>query len=128
MLANPTRTPTEEIARVLQLTAFSSNSSPPLPPPPSPGRSPDRSATPTASTCTLSSADPTPQPEAILHGLCLDAMAALPDEVEAMRKGHKNVLNKIIGQVIRESRGRADARSVRRLLEELIAGPTEKRK
>jgi len=47
-------------------------------------------------------------------------MAALPDEVAAVRNGHKGVLNKIVGRVMRESRGRADARSVRDLVEKLI--------
>jgi aspartyl-tRNA(Asn)/glutamyl-tRNA(Gln) amidotransferase subunit B len=55
-------------------------------------------------------------------------MVALPDEVAAVKQGHKNVLNKIVGLVMRESRGRADARSVRSLLVELIDGPTGKRK
>jgi len=120
MLANPSQTPTRQIATMLQLTAFSSastyleSSSPPLP-----STYASTSTSPTASTST----SPPPNPassENVLHSLCLDAMAALPDEVAAVRQGRTNVLNKIVGLVMRQSRGRADARSVRDLLQNLI--------
>ena len=66
--------------------------------------------------------------ENVLHSLCLDAMAALPDEVAAVRQGHKNVLNKIVGLVMRQSRGRADAKRVKGLLQNLIDEPTGEQK
>ncbi|KAF9478677.1 Glutamyl-tRNA amidotransferase B subunit [Pholiota conissans] len=55
-----------------------------------------------------------------LHALCTAAIAALPSEVAAVRAGNKNVLNKIVGHVMRASRGRADALVVRVLVEELV--------
>lgn len=55
-------------------------------------------------------------------------MAALPDEVAAVRQGHKNVLNKIVGLVMRQSRGRADAKRVKGLLQNLIDEPTGEQK
>ncbi|KAF8897888.1 Glutamyl-tRNA amidotransferase subunit B, mitochondrial [Infundibulicybe gibba] len=55
-----------------------------------------------------------------LRQLCNQALTALPSETAAARQGQKNVLNKIVGWVMRESRGRADAREVRRLVETII--------
>jgi aspartyl-tRNA(Asn)/glutamyl-tRNA(Gln) amidotransferase subunit B len=126
MLAKPSQMPTKRIAETLQLTAFSAASSPASSLPP---RSSISSSAPSSSTTAESTSSPpsTPQ-EDILHSLCRDAIAALPDEVEAVRTGHKNVLNKIVGRVMNESRGRADARNVRTLLEELIDRSTEKQK
>jgi aspartyl-tRNA(Asn)/glutamyl-tRNA(Gln) amidotransferase subunit B len=116
MIANPSQLPTKEIATMLQLTAFSSTSSSPSLPSPREFVSSTASSPPSNQVSS----------ENILHSLCLDAVSALPDEVAAVRQGNKNVLNKIVGRVMRESRGRADARSVRILLEELIDGPTGK--
>lgn len=93
MLANPSQTPTTQIAQELELTALSG---------------------PSSSTFTTS-------PEASeLHTLCSTAISALPNEVAALRKGNKNVLNKIVGRVMKDSRGRADAKAVRNLVEKLI--------
>ncbi|KAG6813033.1 hypothetical protein H0H92_014567 [Tricholoma furcatifolium] len=55
-----------------------------------------------------------------IRSICFDAIAALPAEVDAVRKGNKNVLNKIVGRVMRETRGRADAQAVKALLEAMI--------
>ncbi|KAJ7070007.1 Glutamyl-tRNA amidotransferase subunit B, mitochondrial [Mycena amicta] len=52
--------------------------------------------------------------------LCAQAIAALPSEAAAFRKGHNNVLNKILGWVMRESKGRADSQVVRQRLLELL--------
>ncbi|RDB20205.1 Glutamyl-tRNA(Gln) amidotransferase subunit B, mitochondrial [Hypsizygus marmoreus] len=103
MLANPSRTPTEQVAQELQLIALSQRSSSPS--------SPSASASISTTTDDASSE---------LRALCGDAIVALPDEVAAVRKGNKNVLNKIVGHVMKDSRGRADAKAVRALLEELI--------
>jgi aspartyl-tRNA(Asn)/glutamyl-tRNA(Gln) amidotransferase subunit B len=47
---------------------------------------------------------------------------AMPSEVSAARNGNKNVLNKIIGVVIKQSRGRLDARRVREVIEQMVFG------
>ncbi|KAF7365378.1 Glutamyl-tRNA(Gln) amidotransferase subunit B, mitochondrial [Mycena venus] len=52
--------------------------------------------------------------------LCAAAIAALPSEAEAFRNGHKNVLNKILGWVMKESRGRTDSKQVRERLISLL--------
>ncbi|CAK5269813.1 unnamed protein product [Mycena citricolor] len=51
---------------------------------------------------------------------CRTAILALPSEADAFRRGHQNVLNKIMGRVIKESRGRADAKLVRECLVALL--------
>jgi aspartyl-tRNA(Asn)/glutamyl-tRNA(Gln) amidotransferase subunit B len=60
-----------------------------------------------------------------LEQLCQEAITALPEEAEVVRKskgkGSKsNVINKLVGMVMKKSRGRADARAVRELLERMI--------
>lgn len=55
-----------------------------------------------------------------LERLCRDAMAAMPSEVAAVRGGNTNVLNKIVGRVMKASRGRADALATKTLLEKLV--------
>lgn len=52
--------------------------------------------------------------------LCTAAIAALPAEALAFRNGRKNVLNKILGWVMKESRGRADSTEVRERLVALL--------
>ncbi|KAJ7459694.1 glutamyl-tRNA amidotransferase [Mycena latifolia] len=52
--------------------------------------------------------------------LCVAAIAALPSEALAFRNGHKNVLNKILGWVMKESRGKADSAHVRERLMALL--------
>ncbi|KAJ7164627.1 glutamyl-tRNA amidotransferase [Mycena crocata] len=52
--------------------------------------------------------------------ICAAAIAALPSEAEAFRNGRKNVLNKILGWVMKESRGRADSQKVRKCLVALL--------
>ncbi|GLB34182.1 putative PET112 [Lyophyllum shimeji] len=94
MLANPSKTPTMQIATELQLTALEP--------------------------CPDSTSSDTPVHSPALRALCADAIAALPAESDAARKGNRNVLNKIVGRVMKDSHGRADAKAVRALLEELL--------
>jgi aspartyl-tRNA(Asn)/glutamyl-tRNA(Gln) amidotransferase subunit B len=61
-------------------------------------------------------------PDSELESLCAEAMDALPDEVRAMRRGSTNVVNKLVGRVMKSSRGRADATAVRAMLEKMILG------
>jgi len=100
MLDNPFQISTRQIAADLDLMALStvpSKSSPHM----------------LASTPATGSSD--------LNLLCGEAIRSLPDEVVAVREGNKNVLNKIVGRVMKDSRGRADAKTVKLLLEDLIA-------
>jgi len=98
MLATPSSASPTQIAHQLQLIALSS-------PSPSPSVSASQNGSPDE-----------------LHTLCIEAISALPDEAAAVRKGNKNVVHKIVGRVMKNSRGRADAQRVRILLEKLIMG------
>ncbi|KAI0353128.1 Glutamyl-tRNA-Gln amidotransferase B subunit [Trametes cingulata] len=55
-----------------------------------------------------------------LENWCRDAIAALPREAEAVRQGNVNVVNKIIGRVMKTSRGTAKAQDVRATLLKLL--------
>lgn len=65
----------------------------------------------------LSSSAASPTDE--LETLCLEAIAALPEEAVAMRKGNRNVMNKLVGWVMKSSKGRADAKAVKEVLERI---------
>jgi aspartyl-tRNA(Asn)/glutamyl-tRNA(Gln) amidotransferase subunit B len=95
MLMNPTSHTPTQLAKELQLTALSS--------------------TPDSSSSVSSSS-----PHFELQLLCEAAIHALPSEVTALRIGKKNVLNKIVGYVMKQSRGRADAKVVRKLVEKIV--------
>ncbi|TCD67512.1 hypothetical protein EIP91_012317 [Steccherinum ochraceum] len=56
-----------------------------------------------------------------LEEWCTQAIEAMPRESEAVRKGNMNVLNKLLGHVMRCSRGRADAQAARTALQRLLA-------
>ncbi|KAJ7175695.1 glutamyl-tRNA amidotransferase [Mycena filopes] len=58
--------------------------------------------------------------EVDVGALCVAAIAALPSEAAAFRNGHKNVLNKILGWVMKESRGRADSAQVKERLTSVL--------
>ena len=73
------------------------------------------SSTPSHGTSELS-------PSPALESLCAEAISAMPEEVGAIRRGRKNVVNKLVGRVMRSSRGRADATAVKELLEKMILG------
>ncbi|KAG6844528.1 hypothetical protein H0H87_006184 [Tephrocybe sp. NHM501043] len=98
MLANPSQALPQQIATELQLTAFQA--------------SPGSMSNLTSPGSSKFSSE--------IHVICADAIAAMPAEVNAVRKGNKNVLNKIVGRVMKDTRGRADARTLKALLEELI--------
>ncbi|KAG6861985.1 hypothetical protein C0995_009169 [Termitomyces sp. Mi166 len=93
MLANGSQTSTRQIAMELQLISFQASG-------------------PTS--CGTSSFSPD------LRTVCADAITALPEETDAVRKGRKNVLNKIVGRVMKDTRGRADAQAAKALLEKMI--------
>ena len=93
MLTNPTSYNPTQLAKELQLIALSSTH--------------DSSSQSTSSFSEL-------------QLLCDAAIQALPSEVSAFRAGNKNVLNKIVGHVMKQSRGRADAKVVRNLVEDIV--------
>nr|XP_033481109.1 glutamyl-tRNA(Gln) amidotransferase subunit B, mitochondrial [Epinephelus lanceolatus] len=53
-----------------------------------------------------------------LQSICQKVVDSHPDEVHAIRNGNKKVLNKLIGLVQKETKGRADPVLVRAILEE----------
>ncbi|KAG7221918.1 hypothetical protein INR49_016944 [Caranx melampygus] len=53
-----------------------------------------------------------------LHSICQKVVDLHPDEVHAIRKGNKKVLNKLMGLVQKETKGRADPVLVRKILQE----------
>ncbi|TFY69182.1 hypothetical protein EVG20_g3256 [Dentipellis fragilis] len=55
-----------------------------------------------------------------LGELCKEAITKLPEEAEAVRQGNTKVLNKLVGSVMKSSRGRADAQAVRSKLQEVL--------
>ncbi|KAG6330919.1 hypothetical protein ID866_8169 [Astraeus odoratus] len=57
---------------------------------------------------------------ALITQWCLDAINELPQQAEAVRKGNLPVLNKLVGKVMKTSKGRADAGKVRTMLLELL--------
>ncbi len=57
---------------------------------------------------------------ASLEKWCKDAIAALPEQAEAVRRGNPNVVNKIMGHVMKASRGTAKAQDVRAMLLKLL--------
>jgi aspartyl-tRNA(Asn)/glutamyl-tRNA(Gln) amidotransferase subunit B len=54
-----------------------------------------------------------------MRELCKQVMAKFTKWVEDYRK-NPNVLNSLLGQVMRESKGRADAQMVRKILLEML--------
>ncbi|TBU33054.1 Glutamyl-tRNA amidotransferase B subunit [Dichomitus squalens] len=57
---------------------------------------------------------------ASLEKWCREAIAALPQQAEAVRQGNPNVVNKIMGHVMKASRGTAKAQDVRAMLLKLL--------
>ena len=57
----------------------------------------------------------------VLQSLCQEAITSLPVEAKAVREGNERVLNKLVGFVIKKSRGRVDAQTTRDRLKELLS-------
>lgn len=62
--------------------------------------------------------------DASLKAWCEEAITSLPEEAEVVRKGNHRVLNKLVGKVMKASRGRADAVAIRTMLLELLVPAT----
>lgn len=61
-----------------------------------------------------------PADDSNLEAWCAEAIAALPEEADAARRGNANVVNKIVGRVMKASRGTANAQSVKAMLLKLL--------
>ena len=55
-----------------------------------------------------------------LEELCRFAVSALPQEAAVVKAGNLNVLNKLVGHVMKASRGRANATAVHKKLKEML--------
>lgn len=55
-----------------------------------------------------------------LGPLCQEAVEALPSEAEAVRRGKVKAVERIVGQVMKLAKGRADANAARKLLLEML--------
>ncbi|GJE84861.1 glutamyl-tRNA amidotransferase B subunit [Phanerochaete sordida] len=58
--------------------------------------------------------------DASLKKWCEAAIQALPKEAEVVRRGNKNVVNKLVGHVMKSSRGAADAKAAKSMLEDML--------
>lgn len=58
---------------------------------------------------------------ASLEKWCEAAIQALPQEANVVRKGNKNVVNKLVGHVMKSSRGAADAKAARSMLVNMLS-------
>ncbi|KAI9513292.1 Glutamyl-tRNA amidotransferase B subunit [Russula earlei] len=58
-----------------------------------------------------------------LERLCSQAITDMPEEADAVRRGAPNVINKLLGRVMRSSKGTADPQSIRRTLQKLLSMP-----
>jgi aspartyl-tRNA(Asn)/glutamyl-tRNA(Gln) amidotransferase subunit B len=55
-----------------------------------------------------------------LTELCQQAIDALPSEIAAIRAGRTNVLNKVVGWAMKQTRGKADANALRDTLKSIL--------
>ena len=56
----------------------------------------------------------------LLKTWCLEAIEALPEEVQKVKDGNVKVMNRIMGKVMQLSGGRLKAGDVRQMLEDLL--------
>ena len=56
-----------------------------------------------------------------VEALCDEAIRKFPEEAELIRGGKKNILMKLVGCVVKASRGGADAKLTRQILERKLA-------
>ncbi|KAF8505869.1 GatB/GatE catalytic domain-containing protein [Russula emetica] len=56
-----------------------------------------------------------------LERLCTQVIAEMPEEADAMRRGVPHVINKLLGRVMKSSKGTADPQSIRKMLQKLLS-------
>ncbi|KAL5508185.1 hypothetical protein ACEPAH_5804 [Sanghuangporus vaninii] len=61
------------------------------------------------------------QTKEFVDKLCKEAIEALPEEAEVVRKGNLRVLNKLVGYVMKASKGRTEAQSIHSRLKNILA-------
>jgi aspartyl-tRNA(Asn)/glutamyl-tRNA(Gln) amidotransferase subunit B len=59
-------------------------------------------------------------PADALEGMCKAAIEKLPREAESVRKGKVKVIMRLVGEVMQQSKGRADAVKAKAVLERLL--------
>ncbi len=59
-------------------------------------------------------------PEIDLAAVCKAVIAALPKEAESVRKGNERVVMRLVGQVMKDSGGAADAKQARAILLDML--------
>lgn len=57
-----------------------------------------------------------------LENMCKEVIASLPQEAELVRKGKDKVVMRLVGEVMKRSKGRANAQAARHVLLEFIKG------
>lgn len=60
-------------------------------------------------------------PAADLRLMCQEVITSLPDVVVAIRKGNEKPVMRLVGEVMKRSKGQADPKEARRLLLDLIS-------
>lgn len=55
-----------------------------------------------------------------LYKLCISGVEELPEEAELVRRGKTRVLMKLVGRVMKLSRGRGDAQRIKKYLEDIL--------
>jgi aspartyl-tRNA(Asn)/glutamyl-tRNA(Gln) amidotransferase subunit B len=55
-----------------------------------------------------------------LYRFCITGVEELPEEAELVRRGNSRVMMKLVGRVMKLSRGRADAQRIRKYLEDML--------
>ncbi|KAI0254809.1 Glutamyl-tRNA amidotransferase B subunit [Lactifluus subvellereus] len=58
-----------------------------------------------------------------LERLCVQAITDMPEEADAVRRGASNVINKLLGRVMKSSNGTLDPQFIRRVLQRLLSPP-----
>lgn len=58
--------------------------------------------------------------DASLRGWCMQAIDDLPEEAQRARDGNAKVINRLLGHVMKISRGRADAKAAKALLQSIL--------
>ena len=59
-----------------------------------------------------------------LEGICQQVIQVLPKESEAVRKGNDKVVMRLVGEVMKVSQGRADAKKAREILLGILKSKT----
>ena len=106
--AAPTPTFGTQLASVLE--------SRPVAGPAQSGHAADSSPSPSSAATTAAAADDP------LFTLVTDVIASHPDEVAKIRKGQLKVVKRLVGESMKRSRGRADAKKVEEMLLERLTG------